>query len=1225
VLQAAVQQLGSPVLQAPAQQARQLLPNLPELLAPAAPLQIEPAESTTQARLTSLSTPETEDDRQLLPRLAAPPAEEQRITSLSTPEPREIELPPSPLTQSLVPASTKITLSDAPVEPPAEPVSQEIALPDVAPPSPPPAVPFSREVTLDDAPPQTVRQTSFDLSDIDRNHWAESHENVPSLVRRFEELLVDNTSPNQWNMEHSQDRSYPSSTSSLASYPSGFTEIDAAMSVEKRPQRDPPSADAGPSSYGGRQGRAQPGPSTSTRGQYWADAEGSNPSQVFRPSTHFTMRDGSQYPYTPYVPAQARPTPTQTLQTENEQLRKAIEAQRQLRIAAEARLQQRTRATPAQFQPEDMLEGLRQSRHAPAATQEDDRHVQRTPQVQLPQQPMPQVFEQPQYAPATEGVRPDQPAVQQEYQTNLIEALTRFQMTFAEDRRRTVDQILRHLTTHGQKCTTLKAVDVGYFEPKGMPDSEAAMTFIENFKDAVIHYGDANTLAVLQKCCKNDIARAWVSSLNDDDRTAVAQFIWHWERVLRRDFMPRAAQLYATARNETFKWTQGRSPSEYITHKIRLLKIAGITDDNQVVEELHNGFYKCPEIHIPMEAYVLETGNDVSEYRRAVQRYQESAKLQYDYIRKASPYTASSRREKPPSQSATPGTDKEQGTSTTRSYPTKDTTYQRKDKRAIVRKRKCKNFPACGDGEHFDWECTTRGSQVQSKRAYYISPEEEDDDSEVDLREPDPELETEYDRHQDAHFAAVWRASQGFMAAKCDIKPKKNPKWVPPKPAECRKCRMAFPSRNKLHNHVVATGHNVQTSREVSESALHTRDGGELSTLASFHYAKADFILAPSDRNSSTACIDSGYGNSVVDKHFLESTVKEPTYRYLDTPVVVRGIGGAKIACKEVAIFATYWPTMDGRLAKITRVYHIFPELGCDLLIGMNTIYLERIDMFFSSAIPQMRFGNCEGAAIRISVFTKDVVKKVPVRAATRTVVPPNSSTIVAIKMGRTLPPNQDYIFTPAKLKTISAVGAGALHGIFAHDQQTILFTNVNDTDITIFHNTILGHVESIQKAHHADWDEATEEVNAFFGCNLAIEAPQPHTETVEAQRHSEAGHTSKTFDPEADAEMPLPQEAQAFSTETRPLPNVSTDPCPDMGIKCAEEVWLRPVWLDESYQPQYAFELPKGITVPTIDTTTYKLVVVNEEDDISPEQVEASGKNNPVPTEACVVRVHPV
>jgi hypothetical protein len=87
-----------------------------------------------------------------------------------------------------------------------------------------------------------------------------------------------------------------------------------------------------------------------------------------------------------------------------------------------------------------------------------------------------------------------------------------------------------------------------------------------------------------------------------------------------------------------------------------------------------------------------------------------------------------------------------------------------------------------------------RGNQVQSIRGYYISLEKDDDDSEVDLRKPDPQLETEYDRHQHAHFAAVWRASQGFMGAKCDIKPKKNPKQVPPKPAECRNCRMAFPS-----------------------------------------------------------------------------------------------------------------------------------------------------------------------------------------------------------------------------------------------------------------------------------------------------------------------------------------------------------------------------------------------------------------------------------------------
>jgi hypothetical protein len=161
---------------------------------------------------------------------------------------------------------------------------------------------------------------------------------------------------------------------------------------------------------------------------------------------------------------------------------------------------------------------------------------------------------------------------------------------------------------------------------------------------------------------------------------------------------------------------------------------------------------------------------------------------------------------------------------------------------------------------------------------------------------------------------------------------------------------------------------------------------------------------------------------------------------------------------------------MDGRLAKLTRVYHIFPELGCDLLIGIDTIYLERIDMFFSSAVPQMRLSNCEGAAVRISVFAKDMVKKVPVRAAARTVVPPHSLTVVPIKMGRTLPPNQDYIFAPSKLRTISAAGAGPPHGLFSHNQQAILFTNVNDKEVVIFNNTVLGHVESMSNAHHGVW-----------------------------------------------------------------------------------------------------------------------------------------------------------
>jgi hypothetical protein len=784
----------------------------------------------------------------------------------------------------------------------------------------------------------------------------------------------------------------------------------------------------------------------------------------------------------------------------------------------------------------------------------------------------------------------------------------------------------------------LKPADIGYFEPKAMPDSDPAINFIESFTDAVIHYGEANTLAVLRKCCHNDIARAWVASLKDADRTAIARSTWHWEFVLRRDFMPRPAQLYAAARGEQFKWTQGRSPLVYVAHKIRLLKTAGITEDDHVLQEVHDGFVRCPEIQIPLEAYVLETGNDISEYRRVVQRYQESTKMQYEYHRRSN---TSSHREKLPPKAITAGADKEQAANP--SYPRNDS--KRKDRHQVVRKRKCKNFPSCGDGEHFDWECKIRNNQTQLKRAYYISPESDNEvtynvasEEGVEMRDPDSGLENENEHQQNAHFASVWRAERGFMGT--EISPKNTasrsspPKRIPPKPSECRKCRMAFPWRNQLHHHVLATGHNTQAARDVIESTLHTRDGADLNILASFHYAKAEFMLSERDLQLWISCVDSGYGNSAVDKLFLETRVEQPIIRDLELPVLVRGIGGAKVACTQVAIFPIYYPTMDGRLAKITRPYHIFANLGCELLIRIDTIYLERIDLFFSSAVPQIRLGNCEASGVKISVFRKQLVKKIPVRAAKRTVVPANSTTVMPIKIGRNLPQDQDYIFTPSKLKTISAIGVGAPHGIFSHNQQTILFTNVNNTDVTIFHNTILGHVESIQKAHHADWDEATEDVNAFFGHQLEAkistlgagvdtttpvpgctpaEEPCPAPNEVHAysgqtieNRAPEAERTSKTFDPETDAEMPLPQEAPGFSTETRLRPNVSTAPCPDMGAKCAEEIWVRPMWLDETYQPQYAFELPDGIIVPTIDTTTYQLVVVNEEDDISPEQVDA-------------------
>jgi hypothetical protein len=573
-------------------------------------------------------------------------------------------------------------------------------------------------------------------------------------------------------------------------------------------------------------------------------------------------------------------------------------------------------------------------------------------------------------------------------------------------------------------------------------------------------------MSVLRKCCKNRIARTWLAGMNDRDRIGLSQSLDNWERLLRRDFMPRPTQLYAKDKAEVFQWTQNRAPAEYITHKLRLLRLAGVTNENQVVEELHAGFARCTELHIPLEPFVL-AGSDVDQYRRAAHSLQTGAKLQYDYSQKSkSPYGTDNRREKGSSAAKQSSTDKDQATNTRPSYPKKDATYQRGDKRSIVRKRKCKNYPHC-DGEHFDWECTKQKDRAVTTRAYYVMHDSDnDDDDAVEIRDTDEELESEYERQQDAYLASLYRAERAFMGATMTPPAPKQlnrqRKCLAPKPSECRTCRAAFPSRNQLHQHLVHTGHNVSTAKTVIPSARGPEDGAEeIGNLASFHYARAEFQLAEGDKNTATACIDSGYSNSAVDKAFLVQ-VANPTYRTLDVPVVVRGIRGAKVTCTRVAVFSTFWPTMDGRLAKITRPYHIFPNLGCELLVGIDTIYLERIDLFFSAAVPQMPIGTCDAASVRITVFKKELIKKIAVRAARRTIIPPNSTVTVEIKFGRSLPPNQDYLFTPSKLRTITSTGAGPPHGLLSHDQRSLLFTNVNSTEMTIFHNTILGHVECV-------------------------------------------------------------------------------------------------------------------------------------------------------------------
>jgi hypothetical protein len=179
----------------------------------------------------------------------------------------------------------------------------------------------------------------------------------------------------------------------------------------------------------------------------------------------------------------------------------------------------------------------------------------------------------------------------------------------------------------------LTAADVGIFNPTAMPDHLPAMQFIDDFTDAVAYYGEDATRQVLRRCCAGPIARTWLTSLDDVDRQALRSSTRDWERLIRRDFMPPKDIMEGIARAEKYDWTQARTPAEYFTHKLALLRIAGIVDQDRVVREVHRGFTGAPQLQFSINQYaVKKSGRSVSEYRSAMQNYQDAARLLYEEV-----------------------------------------------------------------------------------------------------------------------------------------------------------------------------------------------------------------------------------------------------------------------------------------------------------------------------------------------------------------------------------------------------------------------------------------------------------------------------------------------------------------------------------------------------------------------------------------------------------------
>jgi hypothetical protein len=202
------------------------------------------------------------------------------------------------------------------------------------------------------------------------------------------------------------------------------------------------------------------------------------------------------------------------------------------------------------------------------------------------------------------------------------------------------------------------------------------------------------------------------------------------------------------------------------------------------------------------------------------------------------------------------------------------------------------------------------GPLPTKKRAYYQDAVDDDEDDSLcfELREEDPDIEENYTHSQNDHFAAAYCASNGFFGG-TPKPPSQNARMAVPKPSECRTCHEAFPSRSKLHAHLLASGHNRAATGKAHFAVIkskHVAPQDPEARLASYHYAEAQFVLQPSSNDSQTSCVDSGYANSVVDTEFVTKHVDNPTYQLLATPKEVHGIGGGIAMCTKLLLLPFY-------------------------------------------------------------------------------------------------------------------------------------------------------------------------------------------------------------------------------------------------------------------------------------------------------------------------------
>ena len=291
--------------------------------------------------------------------------------------------------------------------------------------------------------------------------------------------------------------------------------------------------------------------------------------------------------------------------------------------------------------------------------------------------------------------------------------------------------------------------------------------------------------------------------------------------------------------------------------------------------------------------------------------------------------------------------------------------------------------------------------------------------------------------------------------------------------SSCGKCGAPFSSKSLLHKHL-KDGCNsplqpsaLDAPRPTSPIPIITSKSvvpamGSGLAFRGWTYATAAVTLVPwvlslEADPSSTACLDTGCGVTLVDKDWLLRQLPDQKIKEMSTPLKVRGIGTSK---HESAQFAEVSLFLPGESNEGQRVYasircelHLVEGLRANILIGNNILAPE--SFVLNIGLGHALIGSC-GVKITIKAKQRGQFLKKRLLAEKDGVVPPRSETMVPL-LPVPLPDDRDFLFHPTTQPNLTLF-AHIMH----HDTRKILVRNTSDRPLRISRRQKLGHVVDI-------------------------------------------------------------------------------------------------------------------------------------------------------------------